>query len=151
MTTKKYTPFDAIKQIIIAGPPIHPVEPQRGSWSANYTFRQYVVERAKNDGWGFLARYPWPTRRPARSRHSSIAAWAATASSNGAGKTNLESLAPIRILAKSRSTDCDSSGGALGTDLLAEHGPAFAKHGGFQLTCKKNKSRVPMQRSKIRA
>jgi porin len=54
ITTKAYTPFDSIKQIIIPGPPIHPVEPERGSWSANYTFRQYIVERARNDGWGFF-------------------------------------------------------------------------------------------------
>jgi len=54
ITTKAYTPFDSIRQIIIPGPPIHPVEPMRGSWSANYTFRQYIVERGKNDGWGFF-------------------------------------------------------------------------------------------------
>lgn len=54
ITTKKYTPFDAIKQVIIPGPPINPIEPQGGSWSINYTFRQYVVERAKSDGWGFF-------------------------------------------------------------------------------------------------
>jgi porin len=39
ITTKAYTPFDAIRQAIIPGPPINPVEPQRGSWSVNYTFR----------------------------------------------------------------------------------------------------------------
>lgn len=55
ITTKKLTPFDAIKQIIIPGPPVNPVEPQRGSWSVNYTFRQYLVERAKGDGWGFFS------------------------------------------------------------------------------------------------
>ena len=54
ITTKKYTPFDAIKQIIIPGPPINPIEPQGGSWSLNYTFRQYLVEREKKDGWGFF-------------------------------------------------------------------------------------------------
>ena len=54
ITTKKYTPFDAIKQIILPGPPINPIQPQGGSWSANYTFRQYIVERSKNDGWGFF-------------------------------------------------------------------------------------------------
>ncbi len=52
ITTKKYTPFDAIKQIILPGPPLHPVQPQRGSWSVSYTFRQYVVERGHRDGWG---------------------------------------------------------------------------------------------------
>jgi porin len=54
ITTKAYTPFDAIHQAIIPGPPINPVEPQRGSWSLNYTFRQYIVERAPRDGWGFF-------------------------------------------------------------------------------------------------
>jgi porin len=54
ITTKKYTPFDAIRQIIIPGPPINPVEPQAGSWSVNYTLRQYIVERSSRDGWGFF-------------------------------------------------------------------------------------------------
>jgi porin len=55
ITTKKYTPFDIIKQIVIPGPPINPVQPKRGSWSVNYTFRQYIVERGKRDGWGFFS------------------------------------------------------------------------------------------------
>jgi porin len=54
ITTKAYTPFDAIRQAIIPGPPLNPVEPQRGSWSLSYTCRQYVVERAARDGWGFF-------------------------------------------------------------------------------------------------
>jgi len=54
ITTKKYTPFDAIKQIIIPGPPLNPVQPKRGSWSASYTFRQYIVERGHRDGWGLF-------------------------------------------------------------------------------------------------
>ena len=54
ITTKEYTPFDAIRQAIIPGPPINPVEPQAGSWSVNYTFRQYMVERAVRDGWGLF-------------------------------------------------------------------------------------------------
>jgi len=54
ITTKAYTPFDAIAQAIIPGPPINPVEPQAGSWSVNYTFRQYIVERSRKDGWGFF-------------------------------------------------------------------------------------------------
>jgi porin len=54
ITTKAYTPFDAIRQAIIPGPPIDPVEPQRGSWSVNYVFRQYLVERAARDGWGLF-------------------------------------------------------------------------------------------------
>lgn len=54
ITTKKYTPFDAIRQIVIPGPPLNPVEPKRGSWSASYTFRQYLVERGRRDGWGLF-------------------------------------------------------------------------------------------------
>jgi porin len=55
ITTKKYTPFDAIKQVVIPGPAVNPVEPKRGSWSVNYTFRQYIVERGRKDGWGFFS------------------------------------------------------------------------------------------------
>jgi porin len=55
ITTKKYTPFDAIRQIVIPGPAINPVQPKRGSWSVNYTFRQYIVERGRKDGWGFFS------------------------------------------------------------------------------------------------
>ena len=54
VTTKKYTPFDRLRQIIIPGPPLTPVEPKRGSWSAGYTFRQYFVERGHKDGWGLF-------------------------------------------------------------------------------------------------
>ncbi len=52
ITTKKYTPFDAIKQVVIPGPPLFPIEPQGGSWSVNYIGRQYIVERGRRDGWG---------------------------------------------------------------------------------------------------
>lgn len=55
VTTKKYTPFDAIRQVIIPGPARNPVEPKRGSWSLSYTFRQYLVERGHKDGWGFFS------------------------------------------------------------------------------------------------
>ena len=55
ITTKKYTPFDAIRQVIIPGPPLFPIEPQGGSWSVNYVFRQYIVERAARDGWGLFS------------------------------------------------------------------------------------------------
>jgi porin len=54
VTTKKFTPFDFIRQIVIPGPPVNPVEPKRGSWSVNYIFRQYLVERGRRDGWGFF-------------------------------------------------------------------------------------------------
>jgi len=54
ITTKKYTPFDVIKQIVIPGPPVNPVEPTRGSWSIDYVFRQYLVERGHKDGWGLF-------------------------------------------------------------------------------------------------
>jgi porin len=55
ITTKKFTPFDAIRQIFIPGPAINPVEPQRGSWSISYGFRQYIVERGAKDGWGLFS------------------------------------------------------------------------------------------------
>jgi porin len=55
ITTKKYTPFDAIRQILIPGPPINPIQPKRGSWSVNYTFRQFIVEKGREDGWGFFS------------------------------------------------------------------------------------------------
>lgn len=55
ITTKAYTPFDAIRQVILPGPPINPIQPKRGSWSVNYVFRQYFVERARSDGWGFFS------------------------------------------------------------------------------------------------
>ena len=55
ITTKKFTPFDFIRQIVIPGPPVNIVEPKRGSWSLSYTFRQYLVERGHRDGWGFFA------------------------------------------------------------------------------------------------
>jgi porin len=55
ITTKKFTPFDAIRQIFIPGPPINQIQPKGGSWSVNYTFRQYIVERGKKDGWGFFS------------------------------------------------------------------------------------------------
>jgi len=54
ITTKPYTPFDAIRQAIIPGPPLKPIEPRRGSWSVKYAFRQYLVERAAKDGWGLF-------------------------------------------------------------------------------------------------
>lgn len=54
ITTKEYTPFDAIRQVIIPGPPLFPVEPERGSWSLGYIFRQYIVERGIRDGWGLF-------------------------------------------------------------------------------------------------
>jgi len=62
ITTKAYTPFDAIKQIILPGPPINPIEPQRGSWSLAYTFRQYIVERSKRDGWGVFGQVSFADR-----------------------------------------------------------------------------------------
>jgi porin len=52
VTTKKYTPFDALRQVIIPGPPINQIPPKGGSFSINYTGRQYIVEREKRDGWG---------------------------------------------------------------------------------------------------
>lgn len=54
VTTKKFTPFDIIRQNLIPGPPRNPVEPKRGSWSVSYVFRQYLVERGHRDGWGLF-------------------------------------------------------------------------------------------------
>jgi porin len=62
ITTKEYTPFDAIRQIIIPGPPLFPLEPQGGSWSVNYVFRQYVVERGARDGWGLFSQISFADR-----------------------------------------------------------------------------------------
>jgi porin len=55
ITTKAYTPFDAIRALILPDTAARPVTPERGSWSAYYTFRQYIVERGPRDGWGFFA------------------------------------------------------------------------------------------------
>lgn len=52
VTTKKYTPFDAIKQITIPGPALNPVPPKGGSFSVSYVGRQFLVERGKDNGWG---------------------------------------------------------------------------------------------------
>jgi porin len=54
ITTKALTPFDAIRDLILPGPPLNPATPRRGSWAVSYTFRQYIVERGKHDGWGFF-------------------------------------------------------------------------------------------------
>jgi porin len=62
ITTKEYTPFDAIRQIIIPGPPLIPIEPQGGSWSINYVFRQYIVERGRRDGWGLFSQISFADR-----------------------------------------------------------------------------------------
>lgn len=62
ITTKEYTPFDAIRQIVIPGPPLNPVEPQGGSWSVNYVFRQYLVARGARDGWGLFSQVSFADR-----------------------------------------------------------------------------------------
>ena len=54
VTTKEYTPFDPSPKITIPGSPTTPLEPKRGSWSASYVFRQYIVERGRRDGWGLF-------------------------------------------------------------------------------------------------
>ena len=54
VTTKAYTPFDAIKQIVLPGPPVNPLQPKRGSFSISYVGRQFLVERSKDDGWGIF-------------------------------------------------------------------------------------------------
>ena len=62
VTTKKYTPFDSIRQIILPGPSIHPIQPESGSWSVSYTFRQYIVERGRKDGWGLFGQVAFSDR-----------------------------------------------------------------------------------------
>ena len=62
ITTKEYTPFDAIRQVVIPGPPLNPLEPQGGSWSVNYVFRQYLVERGARDGWGLFSQVSFADR-----------------------------------------------------------------------------------------
>ena len=57
VTTKAYSPFDAIREIILPGPSAKPIEPKRGSWSVSYIFRQYIVERGAKDGWGFFTQF----------------------------------------------------------------------------------------------
>ncbi len=57
VTTKSYTPFDAIKQIVIPGPPLTPIEPRRGSFSISYVGRQFLIERGKDDGWGVFTQF----------------------------------------------------------------------------------------------
>ena len=52
VTTKRYTPFDALKQINTPAPPLNPLEPKGGSFSLSYVGRQYLIERGKDDGWG---------------------------------------------------------------------------------------------------
>jgi porin len=52
VTTKSYTPFDVIKQIVIPGPSLAPLQPKAGSFSISYVGRQFLVERGKDDGWG---------------------------------------------------------------------------------------------------
>ena len=101
VTTKNYTPFDPIRQIVIPRPPTNPVPQERGSWSVNYTFRQYIVERGKDDGWGFSDRPRSPTRAPVRFRNSRMSGSAATASSRAGGKTNSGSPMHIPTLARS--------------------------------------------------
>ncbi|HYW70803.1 MAG TPA: carbohydrate porin [Pyrinomonadaceae bacterium] len=54
VTTKKFTPFDAIKNVVIPGPPLSPVQPKGGSFSLSYVGRQFLVERGKDDGWGIF-------------------------------------------------------------------------------------------------
>jgi porin len=55
VTTKQFTPFDTIKQIILPGPPVSPLQGRTGSWSVNYEFSQRIVERARHDGWGLFS------------------------------------------------------------------------------------------------
>jgi porin len=78
VTTKKFTPFDSIRQIILPGPPVHPVEPKQGSWSVSYVFRQYLVEHGKKLAGAFTRSSLSQTKTPARSQNSSMSVLAAT-------------------------------------------------------------------------
>jgi porin len=57
VTTKKYTPFDAIKNVVLPGAPLNPVTPKGGSFSISYVGRQFLVERGKEDGWGLFTQF----------------------------------------------------------------------------------------------
>jgi porin len=62
VTTKKYTPFDAIKQVVIPGPPVNPIQPKGGSSSISYVGRQYIVDRGPDDGWGVFTQVSFADR-----------------------------------------------------------------------------------------
>jgi hypothetical protein len=61
LSTKEVTPFDEIRQIILPGPPTNPLREEGPSWSLTYTFRQYLVERGRNETAGVCS-----FRRPLR-------------------------------------------------------------------------------------
>lgn len=57
-TTKKFTPFDQLTEVIIPGPAGTTVRPKAGSWTLTYSFHQYLMERAgpggAKTGWGLF-------------------------------------------------------------------------------------------------
>jgi len=58
ITTRKYTPFDQIPQVIVPNP-ANPVVPKGGSWFVAYTLTQYLVqdEKDKTSGWGLFGTF----------------------------------------------------------------------------------------------
>jgi hypothetical protein len=78
ITTKAYTPFDAIHQAIIPGPPINPVEPQRGHGrSTTRSGSTWWSERHEMVG-GSSGRSHLRIKAQVRSRRSSTSVSAAT-------------------------------------------------------------------------
>jgi len=71
ITTRKYTPFDQIPQVIIPDP-ANPVVPKGGSWFVAYTLTQYLVqdEKDKASGWGLFGTFSLADERtnPIRSQ-----------------------------------------------------------------------------------
>jgi porin len=61
VTTRKFTPFDQLAQFVIPGLPHTPIVRKGGSWSATYTFNQYIVEQKALDGsksgWGIFGTF----------------------------------------------------------------------------------------------
>lgn len=58
VTTRKFTPFDQLAQVILPGEPQKPIVPKSGSWSLTYTFHQYIrenpVQNGEKNGWGLF-------------------------------------------------------------------------------------------------
>jgi len=58
ITTRKFTPFDQLAQVILPGEPAKPIVPKSGSWSLTYTFHQYIRENrgqsGEKNGWGIF-------------------------------------------------------------------------------------------------
>ena len=97
ITTKAFTPFDAIRQVIIPGPPVNPVQPKRGSWSVNYVFRQYLVERGRKDGWGFFSQVSFADKATSPVTSFLISVWAKRAIQEQTERRDLAFHTPLPI------------------------------------------------------